>query len=64
MEKDPGHGDTSHFEKNEAAVLQDPSTFASHEGRRKSVALNIVENPLRVRPAIAHPYMLSCPTSD
>ncbi|KAJ4322469.1 hypothetical protein N0V84_004825 [Fusarium piperis] len=47
MEKDPGNGDASHFEKNEAAVLQNPSTLVSHEGRRKSVAVNIVENPLR-----------------
>ncbi|RMJ18407.1 hypothetical protein BHE90_001271 [Fusarium euwallaceae] len=48
MEKDSGQGgDASHFEKNEAAVLQNPATFASHEGRRKSVAVNIVENPLQ-----------------
>ncbi|KAM6508535.1 hypothetical protein FALCPG4_018375 [Fusarium falciforme] len=48
MEKDPGHGDVSHFEKNEAAVLQEnTATLAAHEGRRKPVAVNIVGNPLR-----------------
>ncbi|KAJ4185321.1 hypothetical protein NW767_012967 [Fusarium falciforme] len=47
MEKDPGHGDSSHYEKDGSAVLQNPTSFASHEGRRKSVAVNIVENPLQ-----------------
>lgn len=58
MEKDPGHGDSSHYEKDGSAVLQNPTSFASHEGRRKSVAVNIVENPLQVRPSIAYPYLM------
>ena len=41
------HSDTSHDEKNEHDVERRPS-LAESTGRRRSVALNIVHNPLKV----------------
>ncbi|KAM5358558.1 hypothetical protein ACJZ2D_015172 [Fusarium nematophilum] len=45
MEKDTGNGDTSHYEKNEATLGVDNA--AAPQGRRKSTAVNLVENPLK-----------------
>ncbi|KAM0419063.1 hypothetical protein ACHAPT_012002 [Fusarium lateritium] len=50
MEKDIGHADAAHFEKDEAAGLKETAATLTHtapQGRRKSVAINIVENPLK-----------------
>lgn len=41
------NSDVSHHEKNTYEATE--PTYANVSGRRKSVALNIVENPLKVR---------------
>lgn len=55
MSKELGIGDTTNYEKNEDAGLRQDTGRAVHAdepyGRRKSVALNIIENPLKVCPS-------------
>ena len=50
-----GNGDSSHDEKN---VRENQAyEYGGSDERRKSVALNIVENPLKVRQFGEHPQL-------
>jgi hypothetical protein len=51
----PDAASSSHNEDEKAAVAPEPQ-LADSSGRRQSVALNIVENPLKVRLA-SHPNL-------